>query len=197
MDSSHYLTLSRSIFWAAYIPVDGVGMPKERAANAKIYEQGVRAAVTLCRDNLRRVLLQTGAKLYGVHRRSIPMPLEETMPPHEVGADFYLDQLASTRQLIKECNNSFDYVMTVPGAICGFTRSSYQSLATSLGLYIALKAHLREPAEFPSTRHKYQTGEDMCCASLLAEFDVWCGVTPKCGGETLWACSSPALSFAI
>lgn len=35
------------------------------------------------------------------------MPLKETMPPHEVGADFYLDQRDSTVRLMKECNNSF------------------------------------------------------------------------------------------
>lgn len=38
-------------------------MPKERIANAKIYEQGVRAAVEVSKANLRRVILQCGAKV--------------------------------------------------------------------------------------------------------------------------------------
>lgn len=174
------------VFWAGYIQAGGVGSVREREANAKMYEQGVRAAVELAKDNMRRVILQCGGKGYGPHRRSVPMPLKESMPPHEVGADFYLDQRDSTIRLQKECNNSFDYTVTIPGGIFGFTRACTQSLATTIGLYLALKAYLKEPAEFPGTKKKYGNGDDVTCAALLAEFNVWCATTPECGGEVLW-----------
>jgi hypothetical protein len=55
-----------SLFWAAYIAVDGTGMPKERVANAKMFEQGARAAIEVSRANLRRVILQCGAKWWAL-----------------------------------------------------------------------------------------------------------------------------------
>jgi len=140
---------------------------------------------------------------YGPHVRSVPMPLKESMGYQEKGADFYLlvdgcistlprnlihrpsDQRASLLQLQKESNNSFSWTITLPGTVCGFTRASYQSLATTLALYGALKAYLKEPLEFPGTRQKFGTGDDLICAALLAEFDVWAAVEEKCGGEVL------------
>ncbi len=95
------------------------------------------------------------------------------------------DQRASLLQLQKESNNSFSWTITLPGTVCGFTRASYQSLATTLALYGALKAYLKEPLEFPGTRQKFGTGDDLICAALLAEFDVWAAVEEKCGGEVL------------
>lgn len=174
------------LFWAAYISIDGTGAPKERVANAQMFEQGVRAALEVSKETMRRVILQCGAKWYGPHRRSVPMPLKESMPMHLQGADFYVDQRDSLLRFQREFNHSFDWTITLPGTVCGFTRASYQSLGTALALYAAIKAYLKEPLEFPGTRQKFGTGDDLIDAGLLADFDIWCATTPKCGGEILW-----------
>ncbi|KAI9011705.1 hypothetical protein DFJ74DRAFT_307700 [Hyaloraphidium curvatum] len=182
-------------FWAAYINIDGTGMPKERVANAKMFEQGLRATVEIAGYSLRRVILQCGAKWYGPHKRSVPMPLKESMGPHTEGADFYLMQRDSMLRLAEEWKDRWDWVITLPGTVYGFTRASYQSLATSLALYAAMKAHLREPLEFPGTRQRLVNADDAICAALLAEFDVWCATTPACGGEVFNVMNADVFSW--
>lgn len=112
-----------------------------------------------------------------------PSILTEDIEPDPVGADFYLDQFESAKKLAAASNGQFDYVVTIPSGIYGFSRSSYMNSATTFALYCAVQAQRKVPLYFPGSMERWYVGQDFVDSTHLAKFDIWCGVTGKCGGE--------------
>ncbi|KAI9029504.1 hypothetical protein DFJ74DRAFT_658633 [Hyaloraphidium curvatum] len=171
------------VFYAGYVVVDGWMGPKERAANAKLFDVGVGAAAKVAAKAMRRIVLQVGAKWYGFHTKYTVCPLTEEDEPDPKGADFYLDQWASAKRLSEASGGQFDWTVTIPTGIYGFARSSYMNSATTFALYAAVQAFRGEPLEFPGSKERWIVGNDFIDSMLLAKFDVWAGTTGKCGGE--------------
>ncbi|TPX38283.1 hypothetical protein SmJEL517_g00079 [Synchytrium microbalum] len=187
------------VFYCAYVLIDGWQGPEERRANAKICHQGVQAA-DIVSKRLARVLLQTGgkasniiAKWYGVHRVVRPNPLMESDTP-DPSADFYLDQMESVKALSQ--GKQWDWTMTIPAGIMGFTRQSQMNLATTIMLYCALKAHTGEPLIWPANGQGFDASHDETDVVYLAAFNVWAITTPKCGGEYFNVLNADPFSYA-
>ncbi|TPX38282.1 hypothetical protein SmJEL517_g00078 [Synchytrium microbalum] len=179
------------VFYCAYVLIEGWQGAEERKANAKICHQGVQAA-DIVSTRLARVLLQTGGKFYGVHRVKRDQPLMESDEPHPA-ADFYLDQIDSVKSLSQ--GKQWDWAMTIPGGIMGFTRQSQMNLATTIMLYCALKAHTGEPLIWPGNGRGFGAPRDETDVVYLAAFNVWAATTPKCGGEYFNALNSDPFSY--
>lgn len=171
------------VFYAGYVVIDGWMGKKERAANAKLFDVGVGAAAKIAAKSLRRICVQTGAKAYGFHVQHTKCPLTEADPWHPVGADFYIDQVESAKRLSEASGGQFDWVVTVPSGIWGFSRSSFMNSATTWALYCAVQAHRGVELSFNGSIERWLVGNDFVDAMHLAKFDVWCGTTAKCGGE--------------
>ncbi|KXS12256.1 NAD(P)-binding protein [Gonapodya prolifera JEL478] len=175
------------VFFGAYVRIDGTGGPKEHVANTDMFERSIRASIGAAGKTVKRILLQIGAKWYGPHtRKTLPVPLRESLEPDVKGASFYIPQRDFLGSYAAECQQqglTWDWVITAPYTVWGFTRASYQSLATTIALYATIQAHLGEPLHFPGNNNRWLGADDAICADLLAKFNVWCITTPQCGGE--------------
>ena len=88
---------------------------------------------------LKRVILVTGAKQYGLHLGRPKNPMIESDPRIE-GPDrppnFYYNQ----QDILKDRADraSWDWVVTYPNDVIGFAKNNFMNLCTSLGLYAAI-----------------------------------------------------------
>ncbi|KAH0566367.1 hypothetical protein GP486_000225 [Trichoglossum hirsutum] len=141
-------------------------------------------AITGAEKKLKRVILTTGAKQYGVHLGPPKNPMEETDPWIE-GPDrppnFYYNQQIILNDAAKGKN--WDWVVTYPNDVTGYARGNYMNLTTALGLYATVCRELGKPLLFPGSERFY-TGLDCFTSSKLhAEFNLWAALEPKCRNQ--------------
>lgn len=186
------------VFWGAYLlPPQGNGSPEEREINKKLFDNTLSAVLACNSGALKRIVLQLGIKYYlqANARWSWSLPTRETnvYPTSHMGG-FYIEQLNSVRKACK--GQSFDFVVTTPAGIWGYTRQCQMTFATSLAMYAMIKAHLGEPLEFPGTRESYYATHDASPAAFLAEMNVWCATTPAAGGRVFNAVGGDVYSWS-
>jgi hypothetical protein len=88
---------------------------------------------------LKRVLLTTGGKQYGVHLGPVKCPMVETDPWIEGPSrppNFYYVQQRILFQDAKE--RGYDWVVTYPNDVIGVARGNFMNLSTSLAVYAAV-----------------------------------------------------------
>ncbi|KAI9860194.1 MAG: hypothetical protein M1813_006304 [Trichoglossum hirsutum] len=141
-------------------------------------------AITGAEKKLKRVILATGAKQYGVHLGPPKNPMEETDPWVE-GPDrppnFYYNQQNILKEAAK--GKDWDWVVTYPNDVIGYARGNFMNLTTALGLYATVCHELGEPLLFPGSERFY-TGFDCFTSSKLhAQFNLWAALEPKCGNQ--------------
>lgn len=133
---------------------------------------------------LKRVVLTTGAKQYGVHLGAPKNPMEESDPWLE-GPDrppnFYYNQ---QRILAKQARSSgYDCVVTYPNDVIGVAKGNFMNLATSLGIYAAVSKQLDGALLFPGSELFYQYFDCFTYSRLHATFNLWAALEPKAGNQ--------------
>ena len=167
---------------------------------------------------LKRVILTTGAKQYGVHLGPPKNPMEETDPWIE-GPDrppnFYYNQQNILKD--KAAASSWDWVVTYPNDVIGVAKGNFMNLATSIGLYAAISKELGGTLLFPGSEKFYTLFDSFTYSRLHASFNLWAALNPKCSNQAfnvvngdaeswqnLWpklaartGCTIPADQFAV
>jgi hypothetical protein len=123
---------------------------------------------------LKRAILTTGAKQYGVHLGPVKTPMEESDPWIEGPAfppNFYYTQ---QRILHEEAEKQgYEWVVTYPNDVIGFARGNFMNLSTSLALYATICKELGGELEFPGSERFYQRFDSFTSAKLHAQFNLW------------------------
>jgi nucleoside-diphosphate-sugar epimerase len=144
--------------------------------------------------SLKRIVLVTGAKQYGVHLGVPKNPMQEsdpwlrdkkTWPPN-----FYYRQQDVLRAFCAE-NPHVSWVVTYPNDVIGFARGNFMNLALSLGLYAAVNVELqnrngKEEVEgliFPGSETFYTKFDCFTSSKLHAQFCAWAALEPRAGNE--------------
>ena len=103
---------------------------------------------------LKRVVLVTGTKYYGVHLGPLKTPMRETDPRH-VPPNYYFDQidwLTAYRH-----GKQWDWVELRPQTLCGFSPGTPMSILPAIAVYAAISKELGLPLRFPGKPAAYDT----------------------------------------
>ena len=104
--------------------------------------------------HLKRIVLVTGTKYYGVHLGPLKTPMRETDPRH-TPPNYYFDQIdwLTAYQRGKE----WDWVELRPQTLCGFSPGSPMSILPAIAVYAAISRELGLPLRFPGKPGAYDT----------------------------------------
>jgi hypothetical protein len=104
--------------------------------------------------HLKRVVLVTGTKYYGVHLGPLKTPMRETDPRH-MPPNYYFDQIdwLTAYQRGKE----WDWVELRPQTLCGFSPGSPMSILPAIAVYAAISRELGLPLRFPGKPGAFDT----------------------------------------
>lgn len=135
---------------------------------------------------LKRIVLVTGAKQYGVHLGPVKNPMMES-DPWVVGKDrppnFYYRQQDILKHFCKDKPN-VDWVVTYPNDVIGLAKGNFMNLATSVGMYAALTKELgSKELPFPGSEIFYTKFDSFTASKLHAKFCAWAALEPRAGNE--------------
>ncbi|RMJ21514.1 hypothetical protein PHISP_07613 [Aspergillus sp. HF37] len=183
------------LFFAAYLQ-RGDEREMERVNGDMLRNLLTALAFTGAERHLKRVLLTTGAKHYGVHLGPVKCPMEEgdrwvegrAWPPN-----FYYRQQrilgemsARSREKVGGKGGGgggWDWVVTYPNDVIGVATGNFMNLTTALALYTLITKELSAPFIFPGSRYFYTRFDSFTSARQHARFSVWAALTPACGGQ--------------
>lgn len=171
------------LFFAAYLQKDTDQENWE--ANGDMLKNFLEALkITGAEKKLKRVLLTTGAKQYGVHLGPVKVPMEETDPWLD-GPDrppnFYYRQ----QNILKEAADGkpWDWVVTYPNDVIGVAKGNFMNLTTSLALYAAVTKELGQPLQFPGSETFYTRFDCFTYSRLHAQFQLWAASKAQAGNQ--------------
>lgn len=117
------------------------------------------------------VLLQLGAKYYGVHLGPGLAPLEESDPRILLEPNFYYHQ----EDLLKDfaTKHGSSWVTTRPSAIPGAVPDAAMNLCFPLAVYALVQKHLGNPLEWPADLEAWQSIQTFSSAQMNSYFSEW------------------------
>lgn len=152
--------------------------------------------ITGASKELKRVILTTGAKQYGVHLGPPKEPMEESDPWLEGPGrppNFYYHQQRILAESAKK--GSWDWVVTYPNDVVGVAKGNFMNLATSLGLYAAISKELDGNLVFPGSEDFYSMFDCFTSSRLHAQFNLWAAIEPQCSNQAFNVTNGDAESW--
>ncbi|KAE8393602.1 hypothetical protein BDV23DRAFT_191472 [Aspergillus alliaceus] len=178
------------LFFTAYLQKDDEG--EMERVNGNMIQNFLQAlTLTGAEKLLKRVILTTGAKHYGVHLGPVKQPIEEHDPWVEGEGrppNFYYRQqriVAERSQSSKERTGGrgWDYVVTYPNDVIGVVKGNFMNLTTALGLYATITKELGAPFVFPGSPAFYTRFDSFTASRHHARFCLWASREPRCSNE--------------
>ena len=169
------------IFYAAFQATSGnasnyafnTGPNRDMLANSV-------TAIDRAARHLKRVVLVTGTKYYGVHLGPLKTPMRETDPRH-MPPNYYFDQidwLTAYQQRKK-----WDWVELRPQTICGFSPGAPMSILPAIAVYAAISKELGLPLRFPGLPGAYDTIYQVTESAHFANATLWAATEQRCGNQ--------------
>jgi nucleoside-diphosphate-sugar epimerase len=165
-DTTHvvYAALQESIDLVA-----GWQDPKLMSHNLRLFENALKPLLRAHGSSLLHVSLLQGAKAYGLHVGSSPMPAKESAPRdrHE---NFYFLQEDALRELSEGAH--WSWTVLRPQVVYGESIGRPMNLLPAIGVYASLEKARGRPLCFPGGPQAVQEAVD---ARLLAQAIDWAG----------------------
>ncbi|KAB2572423.1 putative nad dependent epimerase dehydratase family protein [Lasiodiplodia theobromae] len=166
------------VFFYSYIqvpPKDGQGLWSNAEEMAIVNTEllsNFLAALSLADIKPRRVLLQTGAKHYGVHLGPAKVPQEESDPRVTIEPNFYYPQ---EDYLVDWCEELTGVGWNVirPSFILGAVPDAAMNLVFPIAAYAAVCKHLGQKLEFPGNLEAWERPLDLSSAMLNGYQAEW------------------------
>ncbi|EPS44925.1 hypothetical protein H072_1072 [Dactylellina haptotyla CBS 200.50] len=171
-------------FFAAYLQKDTEEEMSE--VNGKMLQNFLDALdLTGASKKLKRVILTTGCKQYGVQLGQVKCPMEETDPwldgPGRPPNFYYTQQRILAAK--SKASGSYDWVVTYPNDVIGVAQGNFMNLVTSLGLYCVVSRELGDDLIFPGSETFYTGFDCFTYSPLHADFNLWAAETSSCGNQ--------------
>ncbi|KAL9113161.1 MAG: hypothetical protein Q9227_002773 [Pyrenula ochraceoflavens] len=151
-------------------------------------------ALPLASVNPKRIMLQTGAKNYGLHNGATKVPQSEDAPRVTFEPNFYYPQEDA---LFDYCakNPSCGWNIVMPGPILGAVPDSPMNGCYGLGIYASVCRKLGHPLEFPGDHHQYQMPQTCSSAAMNAYLEEWSVLTPGAKNQKFNASDNSAFTW--
>jgi nucleoside-diphosphate-sugar epimerase len=175
------LTDVTHVFYAAFqaAPGSAANFAANTAPNRDMLVNAV-AAIDRAAPRLKRVVLVTGTKYYGVHLGPLKTPMRESDPRH-AGPNYYFDQIDWLTAYRK--GKAWDFVELRPQTLCGFAPGSPMSILPSIAVYAAISKELGAPLRFPGKPGAYGTIYQVTESTHFANAALWAATEPRCANE--------------
>ncbi|KAL0935446.1 nad dependent epimerase dehydratase family protein [Colletotrichum truncatum] len=172
------------VFFAAYLQKDTD--QENWDVNGDMLQNFLSALTkTGAAKKIKRILLVTGAKQYGVHLGVPKNPMEESDPwqrDQSFPPNFYYRQQDVLHAFCEE-HSHISWTVTYPNDVIGFAKGNFMNLATSVGIYAAIAKELGQDLEFPGSEAFYTKFDSFTSAKLHAEFCEWAVKEPKAANQ--------------
>jgi nucleoside-diphosphate-sugar epimerase len=145
---------------------------------------------------LKKIILVTGAKQYGVHLGRPKNPMVESDPwlrDSKWPPNFYYNQQDVLHEYCK--THSIAWVVTYPNDVIGFAQGNFMNLATSAGLYAAVSKELGQDLAFPGSETFYNSVNCFTESKLHARFCHWAALEPKADNQAFNAVNGDVESW--
>lgn len=161
------------IFFTAYLAQDTE--EKATQVNGAMLENFLNALeISGASKSVKRVILTTGAKQYGVHFGVPKQPMEESdrwLSDPERPPNFYYKQQNTLAE--KAGKQGWDWVVTYPNDVIGVAKGNFMNLVTSLGIYCAVTKELGQDLVWPGSPDFYTKFDCFTYSRLHAKFNLW------------------------
>ncbi|KAF9761050.1 hypothetical protein IL306_003991 [Fusarium sp. DS 682] len=186
------------VFFAAYL--EQSDEQKNWDVNGDMLQAFLDALVKNGTDKqLKRFLLVTGAKQYGVALGPVKNPMIEsdpwltdqsTFPPN-----FYYRQQDILKAFCDKTNGRVSWNVTYPNDVIGYARGNFMNLATSVGIYAAINKELGKELIFPGSERFYTGFDCFTDATLHAKFCEWAVLEPAAANQAFNVVNGDAESW--
>lgn len=161
--------------------------------------QGVAAASPA----LRKVVLVTGAKFYGIQWGASRTPCRES-DPRQLPPNFYYDQEDWLREAGR--GQPWRWVNLIPPFVTGYAVGNPMNLVLGIGLYAAVCRELGLPLRFPGSVQAWDALHQIADARQIGAAAVWAAHAPAAqdqafnlsnGDPVRWSGTWPAIASAL
>ncbi|KAJ4379505.1 hypothetical protein N0V86_004685 [Didymella sp. IMI 355093] len=175
------------VFFYSYVqakPKEGGGLWSDAEEMCRVNTALLRnfcSALPLASITPKRIMLQTGAKNYGVHLGPTATPQEETAPRVTLEPNFYYPQEDFLWSFCAGHNISWNICM--PAGILGAVPDAAMNLVFPLGVYASVQKHLGEKLEFPSDLQAWEANRCMSSSRMNGYMEEWAVLTDAASNE--------------
>ena len=175
------LTDVTHIFYAAFqaTPGSASNFASNTGPNRDMLVNSV-TAITRVAPRLKRVVLVTGTKYYGVHLGPLKTPMRETDPRH-TPPNYYFDQIDWLTDFQR--GKAWDWVELRPQTLCGFSPGSAMSILPAIAVYAAISKELGLPLRFPGKPGAYDTIYQVTESAHFANAAWWAATDQRNGNQ--------------
>lgn len=162
--------------------------------NGALFENFINA-LPIAKISPARILLQTGAKNYGMHIGRVRTPTIESDPqPKHLAPNFYYKQEATLVDFCKRNpNTSWNVIM--PSWILGAVNNAQMNAMHPFAIYAAVQAQKKEPLVFQSDWAGWQKECHHATAMLTGYLSEWVVLEDKCKNESFNSQDTSPLSW--
>ncbi|CAO2656378.1 Nn.00g051810.m01.CDS01 [Neocucurbitaria sp. VM-36] len=135
---------------------------------------------------VKRIILVTGAKQYGVHLGVPKQPMQESDPwltDSKWPPNFYYNQQNILHKFCEQ--HSVEWVVTYPNDVIGFATGNFMNLSSALALYAIISKELPDynGLVFPGSPDFYVKFDCFTRSTLHAEFCAWAALEPRAANQ--------------
>jgi nucleoside-diphosphate-sugar epimerase len=165
------------VFYAAYRQAES--RAAEVAPNADMLRNVVEAASARA-ATLRKVVLVTGAKFYGIQWGATRTPCRES-DARQLPPNFYYDQEDYLREAQR--GRPWAWVNLIPPFVSGFAVGNPMNLVLGVGLYAAVCKEMGLPLRFPGSAGAYEAIHQIADARQIGAAARWAAVSPEADNQ--------------
>ncbi|KIW06944.1 uncharacterized protein PV09_02605 [Verruconis gallopava] len=141
----------------------------------------------------RRILLQTGAKNYGMHLGHTMIPQEEADPRVTLEPNFYY---AQEDYLFEYCKkHDIGWNICMPSFILGAVPDAAMNVCLPLAIYASVTKHLGWKLEYPSDLNAWECPQSQSSSMLNAYMEEWSVLTPEAKNQKFNAFDDSAFTW--
>lgn len=140
-----------------------------------------------------RIMLQTGAKNYGLHLGPTSVPQVESDPRVLLEPNFYYSQEDYLWDYCKKHDIGWNICM--PSFILGAVPDAAMNVCFPLAVYAAVTKHLGEKLEYPADLRAWESPQSQSTSTLNAYMEEWCVLTPDAKNQKFNAFDDSAFSW--
>jgi nucleoside-diphosphate-sugar epimerase len=140
-----------------------------------------------------RIMLQTGAKNYGLHLGQTATPQQETDPRVTLEPNFYYAQEDCLWDYCKK--NDVGWNICMPSFILGAVPDAAMNVCFPLAVYAAVTKHLGGKLEYPADLAAWDSPQSQSTSMLNAYMAEWSVLTPAAKNEKFNAFDDSAFTW--
>ncbi|KAF1950283.1 NAD dependent epimerase/dehydratase family protein [Byssothecium circinans] len=171
------------IFFAAYLAQDTE--QKAWDVNGAMLTNFLDALVqTGAIKDVKRIILVTGAKQYGVHLGVPKNPMledDEWLEDPQWPPNFYYNQQHTLHKFCAQ--HAKEWVVTYPNDVIGFAEGNFMNLSLALALYAVVTKELGQDLVFPGSPAFYAKFDCFTESKLHAQFCAWAALEPRAANQ--------------